>query len=53
MQALQVAGFGAVFSTAFICLIYGEILPFLIYRGVCYAKWVKLKSRGIPSWKIN
>jgi hypothetical protein len=26
MQALQVAGFGTVFSAAFICLIYGEVI---------------------------
>ena len=30
-----------------------KTFAFLIYRGVCYAKWVKLKSRGISSWKIN
>ena len=26
---------------------------FLTYRGVHYAKWVDLKSRGIFGWKIK
>ena len=26
---------------------------FLTYRGVNYAKWVNLKSRGCESWKVN
>ncbi len=25
----------------------------LTYRGVHYAKWVNLKSRGNKNWKIN
>jgi len=26
---------------------------FLTYRGVHYAKWVNLKSRGKKSWKLE
>ena len=26
---------------------------FLTYRGVHYAKWVDLKSRGNKNWKIS
>jgi hypothetical protein len=26
---------------------------FLTYRGVSYAKWVMLKSKGILSWKLT
>ena len=26
---------------------------FLTYRGVHYAKWVQLKSRGKKSWKVE
>ncbi len=26
---------------------------FLTYRGVHYAKWIDLKSRGNKNWKIN
>ena len=29
-----------------------ETFAFLTYRGVNYAKWVNLKSRGNPFWKI-
>jgi len=30
-----------------------KTFAFLTYRGVHYAKWVKLKPFGIPSWKVN
>ena len=30
-----------------------KTFAFLTYRGVNYAKWVFLKSRGIKSWKVN
>ena len=30
-----------------------KTFAFLTYRGVHYAKWVYLKSRGIPSWKVT
>ena len=30
-----------------------KTFAFLTYRGVNYAKWVYLKSRGIPSWKVT
>ena len=30
-----------------------KVFGFLTYRGVHYAKWVFLKSRGIDSWKVN
>ena len=26
---------------------------FLTYRGVHYAKWVYLKSRGVSNWKVS
>ena len=26
---------------------------FLTYRGINYAKWVNLKSRGKKSWKLE
>jgi hypothetical protein len=26
---------------------------FLTYRGIHYAKWVDLKSRGKKSWKVE
>ncbi len=29
-----------------------KTFAYLTYRGVSYAKWVWLKSRGIPSWKL-
>ena len=29
-----------------------ETFAFLTYRGVNYAKWVNLKSRSNPFWKI-
>ena len=30
-----------------------KTFAFLTYRGVHYAKWVYLKSRGVKSWKVN
>ena len=30
-----------------------KTFAFLTYRGVTYAKWVNLKSLGIPFWKTN
>jgi|TARA_B100000035_G_scaffold139063_1_gene118513 hypothetical protein len=30
-----------------------KTFAFLTYRGVNYAKWVNLKSLGIPFWKTN
>ncbi len=30
-----------------------KTFAFLTYRGVNYAKWVFLKSKGIKSWKVN
>jgi len=30
-----------------------KTFAFLTYRGVHYAKWVNLKSRGIACWKVN
>tara|TARA_A100001201_G_C3940677_1_gene156448 strand:+ start:331 stop:489 length:159 start_codon:yes stop_codon:yes gene_type:complete len=30
-----------------------KTFAFLTYRGVNYAKWVFLKSKGIDSWKVN
>ena len=30
-----------------------KIFGFLCYRGVCYAKMVNLKSRGIQNWNVN
>ena len=30
-----------------------KTFAFLTYRGVHYAKWVFLKSRGIQNWKVN
>jgi len=29
-----------------------KTFAFLTYRGVHYAKWVNLKSRGVPFWKV-
>jgi hypothetical protein len=30
-----------------------KTFAFMTYRGVHYAKWVYLKSRGIPSWNVS
>ena len=30
-----------------------KTFAFLTYRGVCYAKWVDLKSRGTQNWKVK
>lgn len=30
-----------------------KVFRYLTYRGVSYAKWVYLKSRGTPIWKIK
>jgi len=30
-----------------------RVFRFLTYRGVSYAKWVFLKSRGIQNWKVT
>ena len=30
-----------------------KTFAFLTYRGIHYAKWVNLKSRGCKSWKVN
>ena len=30
-----------------------KAFAFMTYRGVHYAKWVYLKSRGIPSWNVS
>lgn len=30
-----------------------KVFRYLTYRGVSYAKWVLLKSRGISKWKIT
>ena len=29
-----------------------RVFRLLTYRGVHYAKWVDLKSRGIKNWKV-
>ena len=29
-----------------------RVFRLLTYRGVTYAKWVFLKSRGIENWKV-
>ena len=29
------------------------VFGFLTYRGVCYAKWIHLKSCGISNWKVS
>ena len=29
------------------------IFGFLTYRGICYAKWIHLKSYGISNWKVS
>ena len=29
-----------------------KVFRLLTYRGVTYAKWVFLKSLGIPKWKV-
>ena len=30
-----------------------KTFAFLTYRGVTYAKWVSLRSRGTQNWKTN
>ena len=30
-----------------------RVFRLLTYRGVHYAKWVFLKSRGVQNWKVN
>ena len=30
-----------------------KVVRFLTYRGVSYAKWIFLKSRGIQSWDVS
>ena len=30
-----------------------RVFRFLTYRGISYAKWVYLKSRGIKNWKVT
>ena len=30
-----------------------KTFAFLTYRGVNYAKWVNLKSRGVPFWGVK
>ena len=30
-----------------------KTFAFLTYRGVNYAKWVFLRSRGTQNWKMN
>ena len=30
-----------------------KTFAFLTYRGINYAKWVNLKSRGKNSWKLE
>ena len=30
-----------------------KVFGFLTYRGVHYAKWVDLKSRGKQNWKVE
>lgn len=30
-----------------------KTFAFLTYRGVHYAKWVNLKSRGVPFWRVK
>ena len=30
-----------------------RVFGFLTYRGVHYAKWVNLKSRGTSTWKVT
>jgi len=30
-----------------------KVFGFLTYRGVHYAKWVDMKSKGINNWKVK